>query len=314
MADISVAPTTSAPTTPTTMRSAITRRLDGRVQRGWRCRAWQDRAMPHDVVVAGLWRHPVKSMQGEALQTALLERDGIAGDRRRAVVDRASGLVLNAKREGRLLEASARAPSGNGSGIPLVTVPGHDEGAADDPALDGWLSAWLGRGGVIPSPRGVQRAVTAMPADFEDDSSDGVEWRMRPGRFHDLAPVHVLTTASLRAMAAAAPDLDWRVRRFRPTIMLDVDGADGLVEQDWVGARLRIGDTAIVTVRKLTVRCVMTTRPQPRRDGDDGIDRQLDVLRTLHARTDSCLGVYGNVDTPGTINVGDPVTIDPGPD
>jgi uncharacterized protein YcbX len=266
--------------------------------------------MPHDAVVAGLWRYPVKSMQGERLQQAALQRDGIAGDRTRAVVDRASGRVLNAKREGRLLEASARLASGDAGATPLVTVPGHDEVAADDPQLDGWLSAWLARDVSMQQPDAVRRSLTTMPADFEDDDSDEIEWRMRPGRFHDLAPVHVLTTASLRTMAAAAPTLDWRVRRFRPTILLDVGDADGFVEQDWVGAAIHLGGAAMVTVRKPTVRCVMTTRWQPPSGDDASIDRQLDVLRTLLARTDGSLGVYGNVEVPGTIAVGDPVTVD----
>ena len=83
--------------------------------------------MSRRAVVAGVWRHPVKSMQGEALDAAVLERDGIAGDRAWGVVDRSSGLVLNAKREGRLLLASARAAASDPAQPPVVSVPGRGE-------------------------------------------------------------------------------------------------------------------------------------------------------------------------------------------
>ena len=238
----------------------------------------------------------------------------IVGDRAWGVVDRSSGLVLNAKREGRLLLASARAAAGDPAQPPVVSVPGRGEVEAGRPELDEWLSAWLDRDVAMQRPDDVRRSLTAMPADFEDDTADLVEWRMRPRRFHDLAPVHVLTTASLGAMAAIAPALDWRVRRFRPTLLLDVDSDtgsdDSAVEQSWIGSLLHIGATAVVSVRKPTVRCVMTTRPQPGTTGDDPIDRQLDVLRTINAEAGTALGVYADVVSPGPVAVGDRVTIE----
>ena len=47
-------------------------------------------------------------------------------------------------------------------------------------------------------------------------------------------------------------------------------------------------------------RCVMTTRPQP-----DGIDRDLDVLRTIARERDACLAIGALVTEPGTVRVGD---------
>jgi hypothetical protein len=54
------------------------------------------------VRIAELWRYPVKSMGGEALEEARLTADGIAGDRALAVLD-ASGRVLTARSRPRLL-------------------------------------------------------------------------------------------------------------------------------------------------------------------------------------------------------------------
>ena len=57
--------------------------------------------------VAGLWRYPVKSMQGEFRDSVVLDNDGVEGDRRFGVLDPASGTIISAKKDGRLLEARA---------------------------------------------------------------------------------------------------------------------------------------------------------------------------------------------------------------
>src|SRR3954452_19815352 len=118
-ADMSVAATSSAPKRPTTICTAITPSPPGKVSIGRRGGAWQDRAM-REAVVAAMWRHPVKSMQGESPEHAVLERDGLAGDRVLAVIDRPTGLVLNAMREGRLLQTLTLPPPGDPTGTPLV--------------------------------------------------------------------------------------------------------------------------------------------------------------------------------------------------
>jgi len=41
--------------------------------------------------VVGLWRYPVKSLQGEPLDAASVEGDGVVGDRRWGSVTRARG-------------------------------------------------------------------------------------------------------------------------------------------------------------------------------------------------------------------------------
>ena len=47
--------------------------------------------------VVALWRYPVKSMQGEALNRALLDERGILGDRALALLDVETGKVASAK-------------------------------------------------------------------------------------------------------------------------------------------------------------------------------------------------------------------------
>ena len=47
--------------------------------------------------VTGLWRYPVKSMQGEELNAAEVTERGAVGDRAYALVDRETGKVASAK-------------------------------------------------------------------------------------------------------------------------------------------------------------------------------------------------------------------------
>jgi uncharacterized protein YcbX len=63
------------------------------------------------VHVAELWRHPVKSLQGESLNEALVEETGLSGDRRWGIVDDETGMVLTARRVPWTRGAEARSAS-----------------------------------------------------------------------------------------------------------------------------------------------------------------------------------------------------------
>jgi uncharacterized protein YcbX len=90
---------------------------------------------------------------------------------------------------------------------------------------------------------------------------------------------------------------DWAWRRFRGNVVIDGE------EAELVDHRVRAGSAELDVVKRIG-RCVMTTRPQP-----DGIDRDLDVLRTINRERDGFLGVGALVVDPGSIAVGDEVTI-----
>jgi len=47
--------------------------------------------------IAELWRYPVKSMGGGAVETVALTGQGVVGDRGYAIVDRSDGRVASAK-------------------------------------------------------------------------------------------------------------------------------------------------------------------------------------------------------------------------
>jgi uncharacterized protein YcbX len=267
-------------------------------------------------------------MQGEMPREATLDATGLVGDRAYALVDVETGAVASAKdprRWAALLGFGARFSADPGPFQPVsITFPGGESVSSADPDLDRRLSSAMGRtvtltdaplagatyDEVWPDIEGLAPAEfvasqqSGQTIDGEVVSAQPVGW-LAPGTFQDLAPVTVLTTASLRAAQRLHPDGDWDPRRFRMTLLIDVDG-DGFVENDWVGHTLTIG-AARLTVFSPTPRCVMTTLSQP------GLSADRNVLRTVarHNRAEcpgvgmfACLGVYANVDVGGPISVG----------
>jgi uncharacterized protein len=132
--------------------------------------------------VAQLWRHAVKSLQGERLTAVTVDSRGVVGDRSWGVRDAASGTLLSAKRHPRLLLATATV---GGEGV-VVATPGHGPVAGRD--ADAALSDLVGR------RVRVEVAPEVGPA------------------FVDEAPLHLLTSSALAS---------WDVRRFRPNVLLD---------------------------------------------------------------------------------------------
>jgi uncharacterized protein YcbX len=270
--------------------------------------------------VAEIRRYPVKSMTGELLAEAVLDRLGIPGDRRFAVRDATTGKVVSAKQPRHAALLDCRATLGGGE--LLVTTADGRRFAPADPAdraeLDAALSSLLGRpvrfeaatgdDGVYESwwPEIEGLALSGITTDFPVGMATG------KGTFVDLAALHVVTSASLDHLRTLAPGSAITPDRFRPGILIDGGTPGAFAENDWAGRTARIGSAAI-TVSMVAPRCVMTTLAQGALVRDPGV---LQALAT-HNRLElggggafACLGAYAEVDGPGTIAVGDPVELD----
>jgi hypothetical protein len=242
-------------------------------------------------------RYPVKSLQGLDVNRLEIGPTGVQGDRTYGIVAAEGGVVLSAKRTSALLDASATDDH--------LTLPDGTTIAVDAPEVDDVLSAWLGRPVVLVTPNGTGPVSYQMTFDPPNDGAEYFDIPTPDASFVDLAPIHLLTTATLRAAAEVRPDLDWDARRFRPNLVLDVEG--GLFEeQRWVGRRIRVG-AVVLHIDSPTVRCAMPLRAQP-----GGIERQPELYRALHdlnAEFPDHLGVYASVVEAGTVAVGDPVEV-----
>src|SRR5690242_6657819 len=102
--------------------------------------------------ITEIWRYPVKSLQGEPLETAAVTRGGIEGDRRFAIYDLETGLGLTARRVPDLLFASARWRDDT------VEIQLPDGSIANDDAL----TSWLGR------PVALRSADEEVPRRYEN--------------------------------------------------------------------------------------------------------------------------------------------------
>ena len=311
--------------------------------------------------VAALWRYPVKSMQGEALEAAPLGPDGVLGDRAYAVVDAETGHVASAKHPGKwgalyACRATFVEPPRVDAALPSVaiTLPDGRRVRSGDPDVDAALSDALGRavrlmaagplagdgaGPGAPLPPAVRlRETDRTPLDELDDAPAAVI-REEPitlaapaATFFDVAPVHVLTTATLAALAARAPASRFDVRRFRPNIVVQPDApargeGPAFDENDWIGGTLVLSPDAgrppeagapvadrpvRLAIIDPTPRCVVTTL------GGGDLPHDTDVLRTV-ARSNAAesltlapgvrfpgvAGVYAVVADAGWLRCGD---------
>jgi uncharacterized protein YcbX len=90
----------------------------------------------------------------------------------------------------------------------------------------------------------------------------------------------------------------WDARRFRPNIVLAGEGEDA-----FVGSAVTVGE-ATLHVGMRIARCVITTRAQA-----GGVERDLDVLRTIARERDAVLAVGALVGGSGTVRLGDTLTV-----
>ena len=243
--------------------------------------------------VKELWRHPVKSFQGERVEELTLGPGGAAGDRVLAVVDPAAQKVLSAKRYADLLLASARL---DGNRV-VLTLPDGSEHASDDDDVHEALSDWLGLAVRLEHPPADTVYPMEMYTGMSDEDTPLFDWPGPPGRWVDLADSHWVTTTSLRSIEGEHPDGEWDVRRFRPTGLLEVDG-DGYPEEGW--SKVEVGGAAI-EVLMATPRCTMPSRAQP------GLERDKAIGTTIRDANSNNLGIYATVTQSGTVRVGDSV-------
>ena len=244
--------------------------------------------------VAQLWRYPVKSFQGEQVESLEIAPGGAVGDRDLAVVDPAAGKVLSAKRFADLLLASARLDPTDGV---VLTLPDGSEHPAADPAVHAALSSWLDHDVRLEAPPVEGVFPMEMYSGMSDEDTPLFDWPGPEGTWLDLADAHWLTSSSLRAIAELHPEGQWEVRRFRPTALIDAD-AEGFVEDAWTS--IDIGEVGS-DVFMPTPRCSMPSRQQP------GLDRDKAIGTTIRDSHDNNLGVYGSISRSGTVRVGDSV-------
>jgi uncharacterized protein YcbX len=217
-------------------------------------------------------RYPVKAMGGEAVECVEVETRGVVGDRRYAVVD-ADGKLATGKHSRRFRrrdEVFEFASRTNPAGI-LVTGRGGEWSVPSD-ELDRALSEAMGdEVRVLPE--------TSTP-------------------YFDAGHVSLVGSASLE-WCREHLDVDADRRRIRPNLVVQTD--EPFVEESWAGV-IEIGQARLTPVERIE-RCRMIDIAQ------EGLPREGRWLKSLTDAREMCLGIYLDVDRPGTISVGDEVRV-----
>jgi uncharacterized protein YcbX len=233
--------------------------------------------------VRALYRYPVKSMRGESLDRAYVNWHGLEGDRRYAFV--------RADYDGHFPWLTGREVTELLRYRPYLAEPEQPKDALV----------------VVRTPEG--RDLPIESAELREELAaryGGPVNLLHLGRgAYDSSPVSLLTTATVTAIGAATGRaLD--PRRYRPNVLVEPASAGDFPEDAWQGALLVFGeraDSVLVRVLRRISRCVMTTIDPETTERDPA------VLKAAGRIHNTCAGIYAVPEAPGSICVGDTITL-----
>jgi uncharacterized protein YcbX len=231
--------------------------------------------------IEALFRYPVKSMRGQALDAATLGWHGIEGDRRfalRRIDERGDFPWLSASRLPDLVRFTPQ------SGEQADALPTH-----------------------VRTPEGTELAIfgEALSADVGRRYGEPVEMmHLKHGIFDD-ASISLITVETVREIGRLA-EKPADVRRFRPNILIRPTRATPFEEEEWLDGVLTFGDAdapPAVSVTMPDVRCAMVNL-----DPDDASSAP-EMLKAVVRANRNIAGVYASVTRAGRLAVGQTIRL-----
>jgi len=220
------------------------------------------------------------------MDSAILGAGGIPGDRQYALIDAVSGLPAAPERDIRWRKALHLQTKSIAGQYPAISFPDGDCRAVNDPSLLSVLADYFG---------------FAVGIATHEPAADDLGFPLIAHR-HEHFPLHVLTTSSLQQLATLRQVEAVDVRRFRPSVLVEVSEPGGFLENQWIGGRVRLGDVELRAC-EATKRCGITMIAQP------GLDEDPEILRNLVRHNKRNLGIYCSLERAGSIRQGDVVSI-----
>jgi uncharacterized protein YcbX len=125
----------------------------------------------------------------------------------------------------------------------------------------------------------------------------------------DESPISVISLGTVQSIAReSGRGVDsCDLRRFRPNVVIETNGAEPFEEDSWVGRTLRFGEAnsgAAVGVTMKDERCVMVNFDP------DTAERDSEVMKAVVRLNQNYAGVYGTVVRAGELRVGQVVTME----
>ena len=270
---------------------------------------WLDRSAAGIVAavqpaVTALATTPVKGLRIRARDEVMLERAGVAENRRFYLVDE-RGRMVNGKRIGILsavraeydlqsAELSLAFPDGSRvTGVVQRGVRIETRFFSRTHLAHTVVGPWAE---ALSSYTGQELTLVEAPAQ----DGAGVD-RGRAGA------VSLISTASVSRLEALAAGRPVDPRRFR--MLIEVAGTEAHEEDQWVGRTLRIG-AAQVLMHGHVGRCLVTSQAPDSGIVDLPTLELLSYRRGLLTTEPLAFGIYGEVLEPGAVRVGDLVAPD----
>lgn len=231
-------------------------------------------------VIRQLARYAVKSMRGEALPATTLTLQGLPEDRRYAFVQTASR-----------------------SSFPWMT-------ARELPEMLCYRTSVEGAGSKDAAVTVITPAGEQWPVDSDElrraleERSGRALFLMRDYRgLYDVAPVSLISSQTVARIAqeSGTEEDPWR---FRPNLLVDLQGGEAFDELNWVGRILRVGDAARIAITETDQRCMMITLDPASGKASPAILR---CVAQQHAQR---AGVYATVLSTGEVRAGDAVVLE----
>ena len=251
--------------------------------------------------VAWITYAPVKGLRLQSVDEVELGPAGAPGDRRFHLVAE-DGRLINGKVASQLFQVSAESDP-EGTSLTLL-LPDGSRLQREVELGDAVETSFYGRpvrGHVVDGPfaaalsdlAGMQLRLVRV-----DETGAGVDRGAEAG-------VSCVSSAALDGLAREAGVDSVDGRRFR--MLFGIDGVEPHEEDGWLGRRVAFGD-AIVALHGLVGRCAVTSKSP-----DTGA-KDLDTLRTIKRYRPDVdgeepipFGVFGDVERPGRVRVGDRV-------
>lgn len=214
-------------------------------------------------------------MRGQILERAEVDWNGLKGDRRYAFVR-----------------------TENRSGFPWLTGTKYPALTLYTAQLEPSMSVR------VTDPTGIERDLydPDLIAGLEAAYGEPLRVTRSDRGIFDEFPISLVTRQSL---AALERDLCIPMdnRRFRANIVLDTNDDQPFTEDQWLGSRLEFSGGLVVRITTRAVRCSMINL-EP-----DTANADARVLRHVARQRGNCVGVYGHVERPGWMNVGDTILV-----
>jgi uncharacterized protein YcbX len=232
--------------------------------------------------VEALFRYPVKSMRGEALEAAELGWHGVDGDRRlalRRIDDRSGFPWLTASKLPELILFAPVRTAAEGLPTHVRTPEGEELGLFSQQ-----LAAEVGR------RHGSPVEMTHLNRGIFDEASVSV--------------ITSGTVGGISALAGHRPD----ARRFRPNVLVQSLRSDAFEEDAWVGGLLSFGEgdeAAVIGITNRDERCSMVNFDP------DSARATPEVLKAVVRERENKAGVYATVIRRGRLAVGQPIFFEP---